>query len=420
MVKVNFNTSDFKRQVADAPALMLKNRYFEQNPALTEDGASLLARPGLRRFVDVGAGPIRGLFSEPGTFNGDLFAASYDSLYRVSTAGVSTLVSSGLASPDFGIVNMAITGNIGDVPEFLFFCDGQALYVYVEGGYANGTITGTPANTDVIRMDNTYYQFTSGSVDAGTPAGTAGNPWLVALGGAALISWQNFFAAIGAAGVAGTTYSTALTAHPTIDGVTVETTGVQVRANFLGAGGNALVTTETGAAIAWGAATLTGGGSPTVFQVQMPDDVGVIDVAVVNSFVIVVPAQGAGINGRFYWIEPGEIVVDPLNFATAERSPDPISGVEVVGDQFWLPGESTTEVWYVTDDPTNRMRRLQGVVFDRGTWENTAVAIHENLIITDADGGVFLIKGGQPQRISTPDIEEQIRTAIGLQSLLTS
>lgn len=420
MVKVNFNTSDFKRQVADAPALMLKNRYFEQNPALTEDGASLLARPGLRRFVDVGAGPIRGLFSEPGTFNGDLFAASYDSLYRVSTAGVSTLVSSGLASPDFGIVNMAITGNIGDVPEFLFFCDRQALYVYVEGGYANGTITGTPANTDVIRMDNTYYQFTSGSVDAGTPAGTAGNPWLVALGGAALISWQNFFAAIGAAGVAGTTYSTALTAHPTIDGVTVETTGVQVRANFLGAGGNALVTTETGAAIAWGAATLTGGGSPTVFQVQMPDDVGVIDVAVVNSFVIVVPAQGAGINGRFYWIEPGEIVVDPLNFATAERSPDPISGVEVVGDQFWLPGESTTEVWYVTDDPTNRMRRLQGVVFDRGTWENTAVAIHENLIITDADGGVFLIKGGQPQRISTPDIEEQIRTAIGLQSLLTS
>src|SRR3546814_11161945 len=48
-------------------------------------------------------------------------------------------------------------------------------------------------------------------------------------------------------------------------------------------------------------------------QVYMPDDMGVIDVAVINSYVIVIPVQEDGYQGRFYWIDPGEIVVDPLN-----------------------------------------------------------------------------------------------------------
>src|SRR3546814_13767742 len=90
---------------------------------------------------------------------------------------------------------------------------------------------------------------------------------------------------------------------------------------------NTIATTETGASLAWSdGATLTGGGSAAVSQVYLPDDMGVIDVAVINSYVIVIPVQEDGYQGRFYWIDPGEIVVDPLNFATAERSPDGIYG----------------------------------------------------------------------------------------------
>jgi hypothetical protein len=92
-----------------------------------------------------------------------------------------------------------------------------------------------------------------------------------------------------------------------------------------------------------------------------------------------------------------------------------VYGVEVLGDQFWLPGESTTEVWYFTGDITAPVRRLQGVVFDRGSWQNTATAIHEQMMVVDSDGGVFIISGGSPQRVSTPDIEEQIRKAIAAQ-----
>lgn len=289
MVKVNFNTSDFKRTVTDTNELLLKNRYFEQNPFLTDDGAALIARPGMKNWISVGEGPIRGIFSEPGTFNGDIFVASADTLYRVTKTGVATAIYSGLFNPFRGAVNMAITGNIEDIPEYLYIADGSALLVY--------------------------------------------------------------------------------------DGATV---------------------------------------SP----VATPDDVGVIDVAVSRSFVVVVPAQGEGINGRFYWINPGEMTIDPLNFATAESAPDAIYGVEALGDNFWLPGQSTTEAWYFTGVADAPVQRLTGVVFDRGTWQGTAVKVKENMVIVDSDGTVNIVGGGI-RRVSTPDIEQRIREAMQLQAAKT-
>lgn len=420
MVKVSFRPSDFRRNVADAGSLILRNRYFEENPFLTDDGASLIARPGMTRLTYVGEGPIRGMASEAGSFGGDLFVASGGSAFRMDTDLASTSIISGLFNPDRGVVRMAITAQIGDTPEYMFLADGRTLFVYIANGYAQNGVTGTVANNDVIRIDTTYYQWTSGSVDAGAPAGTLANPWLVALGASNIIALGNMFNAINASGVAGTDYSTVLVEHGTAMAISYTATLLTVRAKLIGAVGNSIVTTETGASLAWtGGGTMTGGGAPTVNQVMMPDDVGAIDVAVIASYVIVVPVQADGYQGRFYWIEPGETTVDPLNFATAERSPDAIFGVQVFGDQFWLPGESTTEVWYVnvTTDPTQSvMQPLKGVVLDRGSWQNTARAIHENMVVVDADGGVFLLQGNSPKRISTPDIEEQIRVAMSIQN----
>jgi hypothetical protein len=147
----------------------------------------------------------------------------------------------------------------------------------------------------------------------------------------------------------------------------------------------------------------------------MPDDVGAISVAHLNSYVVVIPVQGNNINGRFYWIEPGETVVDALNYATAERSPDPILQAIVFGDRVWFPATNTTESWYTTGDFDAPFRREQGILFDRGAWEGTAVQVKDSLILTDSDGGVFQISGGL-QRVSTPQIEERIRRAIQAQA----
>jgi hypothetical protein len=84
--------------------------------------------------------------------------------------------------------------------------------------------TGTPNTSNNIRIDNTYYRFTTGNVNAGTPAGTSSNPWLVNRGSNAEQALSNLRKAINASGIPGTDYSTALTAHPTIeaDGVSAD------------------------------------------------------------------------------------------------------------------------------------------------------------------------------------------------------
>jgi hypothetical protein len=412
---IPLSRSDYFRGVAKEARIRTRNRYFETNPILTKEQATLIARMGMRRYLSVGDGPIRAVYSQPGSFDDAVFVASGTQLWRVDTDSTKTLIGT-IESPSINnFVSMAATSNIGTTPAYLFVAAGSALFLYVEDGYALGTISGVPANNDTVRVDTTYYKFTSGSVNAGTPLGTLANPWLVALGVSTATAWANFAAALDNSGTPGTQYSTALSANTSIKVTNVSGTAVTVRASAIGALGNTIVTTETGAAIAWTAATLTGGGNASWTQVDTPDDVGIISVAYIASFVVAVPAQGQGINGRFFWIDPGETTIDPLDFATAERAPDPISGVIVFGDQFWLPGSSTTEVWYFTGNDDSPVLRVQGIVFDRGAWEGTAVQVKDSMIIADNEGAVWQIQGGA-KRISRPDIEERIREAIQLQA----
>ncbi len=412
---IPLSRSDYFRGVAKEARIRTRNRYFEQNPVLTGTQSALLARMGMRRFMFVGQGPIRGLYSQPGSFKDAVFVVSDSTLIRIDRNGTQTIIGTIDTPSPNNVVKMAATSNIGTTPAYLFVAGGGPLMMYMENGYASGTISGAPANNDVVRIDNTYYKFTNAAVNAGTPAGTLANPWLVALGISSATAWQNLADAIGNVGTPGTQYSTALSSNPSVTVTLVTGASVTVRANSIGATGNALITTETGAAIAWTGGTLAGGGGATWSQVETPDDVGIIDLAYISSFVVVVPAQGQGINGRFFWIDPGETTIDALDFATAERAPDPISGVAVFGDQFWLPGSNTTEVWYFTGNDDSPVLRVQGIVFDRGAWEGTAIQVKDSMIVVDNEGAVFQIKGGA-KRISRPDIEERIREAIQYQA----
>lgn len=416
--KVDFFSGDYARPVAGAAPIIQKNRYFEIVPNFSQEGSSLVARPGMRYLTTVGQGPNRGTFSEEGSFNGDLFVAQFDTLWRLNNQLVAQDIFTGLFNPERGTVNMTVTAPIGnEVPEYLFFADGRNLFIYTENGYATGTINGVPANGDVVRIGSFYYQFTNGSVDAGTPDGTVGNPWLVKVGLTSQLSWIYLYGAVD--GDAGAEWTTDITANPDVQSIANSATSLTVEANVAGAMGNGVVTTETGAGIAWEDATLTGGGTAQVRPVDMPEDLGAVDVVTLNSYVFVLPVQIDEFKGRVYYIQPGETTVDPLDYFTAERSPDGVNGMEVLGDLLWLPGDGSTEAWYVSQDPEARMQRMQGVVFDRGTWEGTAVAIHEAMIVVDATGAVFEITGTAPKRISNPGIEEEIRRAIAYQLLVT-
>lgn len=414
MVKIPIATSDWRRLVADEAELIVKNRYFEQNPTNLDGGSSLLSRPGLKRWLEVGTGPITQIYSQPGSFGGCLFVASGEDLYRVDTDETVTLIGAGIYPTGTGTPQMAATSSFGDTPEYLFTCAGGVLWVYLEDGFARNTLTftGQPTAGDVVRIGDVYYSFQAGSLDTGAPAGTVGNPWKVLIGASLAATVANFYNAVAALGTAGTDYSTALVEHPLVTIVNYTGTVVSVRAKTFGATGNVIVTTETGSNTVWeNPATLEDGGSPGILQVPTPDDVGMITVAYISSFIVVIPAQDQGINGRFYWINPGETTIEALNFATAERSPDPILDARVMGDQIWFFGSNSTEVWYPSGDADLPFSRMQGKLFDHGVVQGTALQVGDALMVVDSSGVVYQVGGGM-QRVSNNSIEERIRNAI--------
>lgn len=412
------NASTIRRTVTKTPELILKNRFLESSDVLNDRGSSYISRPGLHKWMEVGSGPIRKVFSEPGVFGDDLFVVSDTFLYRVNSLTQVATVLGQLSPTPIGAISMAATAPIGDdIPAYLFIAEGGVLWVYMESGQARGhlDVTGAIANNETVEIGGVYYKFTTGSVDAGTPDGSAGNPWLVNANVTDAVSLQNLYYAINAdEGVAGTDYSTATTSHPQVRATSVASGDLYVNAITPGPLGNAITTSETMANAVWeDGATLANGGLEQLRQAQMPDDLGAISVGHINSYVIVIPVQAEdiGTNGRFYWIHPGETSVDPLDYATAERSPDKLHQVIVFSDMFWLMGEKTTEPWVTTGNTAAPMQRYRSILFDRGSLEGTAIQVKDSLIVTDQDGAVFQIKGGL-NRISNPQIEERIRLAI--------
>lgn len=411
MVDVPLTYTSDERDYATLPSQLLENRYFEANPTQGK-GAVLLARPGSGVLDQRGDGPIRGFYSLPGLFNGALFFVSDSTLYRREADGTTITIAGDVYATD----DVSMTGVSGAGYERLFIADGQRLQYYAGGSQAQGvlTVTALPSEGDTIRVGATYYEWTA-TVAAG--AGTVGDPWKVLLGETVQTATDNMVAALTFTGTTGTTYSANLGGRNTDVDTTgsVDTTGV----------GTITVTAvddlETGADIAlgvtsvntvpsssWGGATLSGGGVHALSGVSVPDGQTPAGLATLKSYVLVT----IGGSGRFYWLAPGEVVIDPLDFATAESQPDNVLNVIVAGDQAWFIGEGSTEIWYPTGDLAAPFRPVSGRVYDRGAVEGTAVNVKGGIILLGADWTVYAI-AGTAQRISNHGVEQLIREALG-------
>jgi len=160
-------------------------------------------------------------------------------------------------------------------------------------------------------------------------------------------------------------------------------------------------------------------GAAALQQIAMPDDVAPVSLCVVDEFVFISIEQDltTGHPGdQFYWINPSEVTVDPLNFATAESKPDVLLQVMQLGDQLVLFGKDSTEFWYGTGDADLPFAPIQGRPFDRGVWSGTGVQVNESLIVVGADGRVYDVMAGADP-ISTSGIEERINRAMLIQQI---
>lgn len=149
----------------------------------------------------------------------------------------------------------------------------------------------------------------------------------------------------------------------------------------------------------------------TFASIAMPDSRLIVDMDTLNSYLILGCADG-----RYYWLVPGDTTIDPLNFATAESSPDGLMAVRRLVDEIWFFGTNTVEPWQATGDATAPFQRATGRVYDRGCASRDAVLRFDNGILWEGDDGIIYRTSAVPQRVSTTGIEERIRQATGPRS----
>ena len=106
--------------------------------------------------------------------------------------------------------------------------------------------------------------------------------------------------------------------------------------------------------------------------------------------------------------------IDPLDFASAEGSPDGVVAVFTDHRELWVFGTDTTEVWYDAGQVDFPLTRIQGAFNELGCAAPYSIAKMDNQIYwlgQDArgQGVVYRAAGYIGQRISTHAIEWQIQ-----------
>lgn len=102
--------------------------------------------------------------------------------------------------------------------------------------------------------------------------------------------------------------------------------------------------------------------------------------------------------------------IDPLDFASAEGSPDLLISLLVDHRELWLFGETSTEVFFNSGNPDFPFERIQGAFIEQGCAAKNSVAKMDNTVIwlTSDERGYGTVQkavGYTPKRISDHALE---------------
>jgi hypothetical protein len=106
--------------------------------------------------------------------------------------------------------------------------------------------------------------------------------------------------------------------------------------------------------------------------------------------------------------------IEPLDFASAEGSPDGLVSLVVSNREIWLFGTNSTEVWYDAGTADFPLQRIQGASNELGCAAAYSVAKMDNTVFwlgADARGRgmVYRANGYVGQRVSTHAVEWHIQ-----------
>jgi hypothetical protein len=146
-------------------------------------------------------------------------------------------------------------------------------------------------------------------------------------------------------------------------------------------------------------------------QITDPDFPGAVTVSYLDGYFVFNEP-----NSQRIWVTQllDGASIDPLDFASAEGSPDGVVGLIVDHREVWVFGTNSVEVWYDTGTPDFPLQRIQGAFNEIGCAAAFSVAKLDNgLFWLGADargrGIVYRANGYTGQRISTHAVEWQIQ-----------
>ena len=149
----------------------------------------------------------------------------------------------------------------------------------------------------------------------------------------------------------------------------------------------------------------------TFVQVTDPDFPGAVTVGYLDGYFVFNEP-----NSQKIWVTSllDATQIDPLDFASAEGSPDGVVGIIVDHREVWVFGTDSTEVWYDAGSPDFPLARIQGAFNEIGCVAPYSVAKLDNSVFwlgCDARGQgiVYRAQGYVGQRISTHAVEWQIQ-----------
>lgn len=147
-------------------------------------------------------------------------------------------------------------------------------------------------------------------------------------------------------------------------------------------------------------------------QITDPDFTGAVTVGYIDGYFVYNEP-----NSQKIWVTAllDGTSVDPLDFASAEGSPDNLVSLIVDHREVWLFGENSVEVWYDAGTPDFPLQRIQGAFNEIGCAAAFSVAKLDNTLFwlgKDARGQgiVYRANGYTGQRISTHAVEWHIQT----------
>jgi hypothetical protein len=151
-------------------------------------------------------------------------------------------------------------------------------------------------------------------------------------------------------------------------------------------------------------------------QITDPDFPGAVTVGYLDGYFVFNEP-----NSQRVWVTSllDGLSIDPLDFASAEGSPDGLVSLIIDHREAWLFGTNSVEVWYNSGDPDFPLTRIQGAYNEIGCIAPYSVAKMDNSVFwLGADprgrGIVYRANGYTGVRISTHAVEFAIQNYANL------